>query len=329
MAHCTKWLHYHINSSLICFLFLIAPIAAIAQEEFSNNIPFDSMRDSSLRQGIMNNPGFDETGKSYVINNPKNEKNPLLASVMSAIVPGTGQIYSGRIKEGINSIVLLGGLTAFCFAAPEIIVLTAPTLSRYYWGGIYHANLYARCTDTYNTKMDSSTIKDLSPLLKIPYIAYKKFFSSQDLNVCSFEPSCSNYMMKTIKENGLLTGILDGTDRLLRCHPLASSKDYKYDWNCQKYIDESFNLDLSNRRNKNPYLSAVLSGIIPGSGKIYTNHIIDGLYSFVVCSAFSYLTYNSVKKHGFNYSTIIYGTLSLSFYSANIYGSYKSAFLCR
>ncbi len=78
-------------------------------------------------------------------------------------------------------------------------------------------------------------------------------------------------------------------------------------------------------RYKNPFLAASFSGVIPGSGKFYTGNWKDGLYSFFVVSALSYITYRSFEKNGANPYGFIFGTAAFSFYSANIYGSYKSA----
>lgn len=78
-------------------------------------------------------------------------------------------------------------------------------------------------------------------------------------------------------------------------------------------------------RYKNPFLAASFSGIIPGSGKFYTGNWKDGLYSFFVVSSLSYITYRSFEKNGANPYGFIFGTAAFSFYTANIYGSYKSA----
>jgi uncharacterized protein len=50
---------------------------------------------------------------------------------------------------------------------------------------------------------------------------YQSTISSQTVDVCSFTPSCSHFMESAIKRTGLIHGILLGSDRLLRCHPLA------------------------------------------------------------------------------------------------------------
>lgn len=76
---------------------------------------------------------------------------------------------------------------------------------------------------------------------------------------------------------------------------------------------------------KNPYTAAIFSGIIPGSGKFYTHQWKDGLYAMLAVSALSYITYQSFAKNGSNPYGYIFGTVAFSFYTANIYGSFKSA----
>ena len=48
------------------------------------------------------------------------------------------------------------------------------------------------------------------------YWFYKKFITSQDTSRCSYDPSCSNYMVTCIKRDGLV-GLIEGLDRLERC----------------------------------------------------------------------------------------------------------------
>jgi putative component of membrane protein insertase Oxa1/YidC/SpoIIIJ protein YidD len=52
---------------------------------------------------------------------------------------------------------------------------------------------------------------------------YHTVFSSQDLPVCAFSPSCSRFSQRAINRCGLLEGALLSLDRLLRDHPLAAS----------------------------------------------------------------------------------------------------------
>ncbi len=60
------------------------------------------------------------------------------------------------------------------------------------------------------------------------FLFYKNFLSSQDLTVCTFTPSCSEYGILAIKEHGLVKGGMMTMDRLTRCNGLSPTK-YEYD----------------------------------------------------------------------------------------------------
>lgn len=72
---------------------------------------------------------------------------PQVAKVLSIILPGTGQAYSGDYKNALNSILLTGGLALtgiylsgyISFIDSAIIVL--PWIQRYYMGGFQRASL--------------------------------------------------------------------------------------------------------------------------------------------------------------------------------------------
>jgi uncharacterized protein len=48
---------------------------------------------------------------------------------------------------------------------------------------------------------------------------YRSCISSQDEPSCLFHPSCSEYTLEAVRLHGL-SGILEGLDRVSRCHPL-------------------------------------------------------------------------------------------------------------
>jgi putative membrane protein insertion efficiency factor len=48
---------------------------------------------------------------------------------------------------------------------------------------------------------------------------YQRIVSPLLGDVCRFHPSCSNYMIGTLRLNGVVLGTLDGLWRILRCHP--------------------------------------------------------------------------------------------------------------
>jgi len=68
------------------------------------------------------------------------------------------------------------------------------------------------------------------------FLFYKYAISSQDLNKCSFTPSCSEYGLLSIKKNGFIIGIMSTIDRLQRCNGLSPDK-YEIDMDAKLLID--------------------------------------------------------------------------------------------
>lgn len=77
--------------------------------------------------------------------------------------------------------------------------------------------------------------------------------------------------------------------------------------------------------HKNPKIAAVMSAIIPGSGKIYAGDVASGLSSFLIVGALGGMFADSWNKKGLdNWRTIALGSILGLFYTADIYGSYLS-----
>ena len=63
-------------------------------------------------------------------------------------------------------------------------------------------------------------INQLLSILICQLIVLYRFLLSPFLGVnCRFFPSCSSYMLQSIKQNGLWLGLLQGIRRLAKCHP--------------------------------------------------------------------------------------------------------------
>lgn len=76
----------------------------------------------------------------------------------------------------------------------------------------------------------------------------------------------------------------------------------------------------SNPPYKNSTMAAVMSAIIPGTGKFYANEIGDGITAFVLTGLFTYL---AVDKFQNNHKTSawLYASIAAFFYAGNVYGS--------
>ncbi len=72
------------------------------------------------------------------------------------------------------------------------------------------------------------TSSEIKIFLSSLFLFYKHYISSQDGQKCSFHPSCSEYSMLAIKQQGVFLGMLNGFDRLTRCNAL-SPENYTVD----------------------------------------------------------------------------------------------------
>jgi len=82
--------------------------------------------------------------------------------------------------------------------------------------------------------------------------------------------------------------------------------------------------DLEKR--KSPALAALMSAVIPGSGKVYSERWGDAVISLLFVGSNAWASYRAFNKKGVK-SVIgwIFGTLAFSFYSSNIWGSAQAA----
>ena len=60
-------------------------------------------------------------------------------------------------------------------------------------------------------------------LLILKIRIYQKLISPLFPSSCRYHPTCSNYFIESLKEQGLFKGIFLGVKRILRCHPWGGS----------------------------------------------------------------------------------------------------------
>jgi len=101
---------------------------------------------------------------------------------------------------------------------------------------------------------------------------------------------------------------------------------YNYKINRMDSLDIMPLIGITKKGMAKPYksstLSGILSAIIPGTGKIYANRTIDGLYSFLLVGSTSWLAYEGFRDSGRSSAKgWIFGSLSTFLYAGNIYGS--------
>ena len=70
---------------------------------------------------------------------------------------------------------------------------------------------------------------------------YKTFISSQDHMSCVFSPSCSEYALQAVQQQGFLLGMINTFDRLTRCNGLRPG-DYQVDPHLHRLFDPVRNI---------------------------------------------------------------------------------------
>ena len=78
-----------------------------------------------------------------------NKPNPKTAFILSIILPGSGQIYTGNIYSGINSlllsstIIILGVYLSYQYTILDAVLVASPWFLRYYQGGVLNSKKFA------------------------------------------------------------------------------------------------------------------------------------------------------------------------------------------
>jgi TM2 domain-containing membrane protein YozV len=75
-------------------------------------------------------------------------------------------------------------------------------------------------------------------------------------------------------------------------------------------------------RPKSPLLAGLMSGIIPGAGKIYSGKTGAGIASMIATTGFGLIAWENYRELGIgNVKTILFGSIFAANYVSNIYGS--------
>ncbi len=83
---------------------------------------------------------------------------------------------------------------------------------------------------------------------------------------------------------------------------------------------------IGNRRSKKPIKAALMSAIVPGTGRFYAQDYKDGIISILFIGSAAFQSYRRFDQRGSgSVAGWIFGGIALGFYVSNIYGSYQSA----
>lgn len=80
--------------------------------------------------------------------------------------------------------------------------------------------------------------------------------------------------------------------------------------------------EQEDHRPKSAVLAGIMSGIVPGSGKIYAGKTGEGIASLITNVGFGLITWENYRKLGFtDFKTIFFGSIFAANYISNIYGT--------
>jgi putative component of membrane protein insertase Oxa1/YidC/SpoIIIJ protein YidD len=107
-------------------------------------------------------------------------KSPFLAGLMSAIIPGTGYLYAGRLKEGLSALIINGLLGAGIYSLFKNNntgsgILTAMVTIPFYFGNIVGA---ANAAEDLNNKYQQIVLSNLRNALEISLVFSAEQFDS-------------------------------------------------------------------------------------------------------------------------------------------------------
>jgi hypothetical protein len=80
--------------------------------------------------------------------------------------------------------------------------------------------------------------------------------------------------------------------------------------------------EMKSHKSKSPFAAGLMSGIIPGSGKLYAGKKGEAVTAFLSTVGLGLVTWENYRKSGINsFKTIIFGSAFAVTYIANIYGA--------
>ena len=92
----------------------------------------------------------------------------------------------------------------------------------------------------------------------------------------------------------------------------------------EERVVKKFYLEKINPPYKSETAAVLLSILIPGAGKIYSDQIGDGIFAAIATGLCGYLAYDNFRAEH-NFRGWIFSGLTAFFYAGNIYGSAASA----
>jgi TM2 domain-containing membrane protein YozV len=162
--------------------------------------------------------------------------------------------------------------------------------------------------------MNISVQSDYYSSARLEYLKSKLFLEDYNSIIDFSKNNLGNNELKLINMSILLS------DKNL---PERNNFIFAFENNLRTQIEDFYDYKI-NPPYKSPLLAGIFSTVVPGSGKLYTNQISEGLTSLLLNGLFAFLSYNNFKNDHTTRGWIFAG-VGAFFYAGNIYGSAVSA----
>lgn len=190
---------------------------------------------------------------------------------------------------------------------------------------------YLRGWSFYNIKKLDSSAYYLSRVNEAsPYYLKSRFFSAYNY-IYLEQYTRAMQILQTLPDTNLVKEArsFEQSGIMLLKHDYEKFDSLKQYFSYKSYVlsaqEKSFlgyKDQLMRIGKKSPFLAAVMSGIVPGSGKIYAGKTLQGIASMLPIAALALLTSESYHKRGPHSAEFyVFGSLLTVFYVGNIWGS--------
>ena len=169
---------------------------------------------------------------------------------------------------------------------------------------------------------------DTTPFQKLflyPIAKWQNISYANDALNCQFHPSCSNYGAQAITNNGVITGLIMTSDRIIRCNPSAydAHKDMNGFFHTDGRLKDPILLKRKSAKSRSPLLAATLSMAVPGLGRTYSGRVMDGAFGFLMTALVVNAAAHSIKEKSL-FAPLL-GGAAITIYSGEVYGAYRTA----
>ena len=173
----------------------------------------------------------------------------------------------------------------------------------------------------------SPNISLLNKVGLLPIAGWQRISYNTNLFNCQFYPSCSNYGTDAIKRYGIIGGGAVASERITRCNPRAYHyqlvQNRPFHANDGRIIDPVI-IRSKISSDKSPVFAALISALIPGSGRFYAGRKFDGISGLWSFFLYGSTTYKLIENENKILTPIFVGICFYT-YLGEIYGGWRAA----